>query len=51
MFLLSNLPYTDPFLAPWLVDVVRHSVVQTLCDPMDCNTPGFPVLHQLPEFA
>ena len=22
-----------------------------LCDPMDCNTPGFPVLHYLPEFA
>ena len=21
----------------------------TLCDPMDCNTPGFPVHHQLPE--
>ena len=23
----------------------------TLCDPMDCNTPGFPVLHQLLEFT
>ena len=23
----------------------------TLCDPMDCNTPGFPVHHQLPELA
>ena len=23
----------------------------TLCDPMDCSTPGFPVLHHLPEFA
>ena len=23
----------------------------TLCDPMDCSTPGFPVLHCLPEFA
>ena len=22
-----------------------------LCDPMDCSTPGFPVLHQLPELA
>ena len=22
----------------------------TLCDPMDCSTPGFPVHHQLPEF-
>ena len=23
----------------------------TLCDPMGCSTPGFPVLHHLPEFA
>ena len=23
----------------------------TLCDPMDYSTPGFPVHHQLPEFA
>ena len=23
----------------------------TLCNPMDCSTPGFPVLHCLPEFA
>ena len=23
----------------------------TLCDPMNCTTPGFPVLHYLPEFA
>ena len=23
----------------------------TLCDPMDCSTPGFPVHHQLPERA
>jgi len=22
-----------------------------LCDPMDCGMPGFPVRHQLPEFA
>ena len=21
------------------------------CDPMNCSTPGFPVLHNLPEFA
>ena len=30
------------------------SVVQScpaLCDPMDCSTPGFPVLHYLPEFV
>ena len=23
----------------------------TLCDPMDCSTPGFPVPHYLLEFA
>ena len=31
-----------------------NSVAQsclTLCDPMDYNTPGFPVHHQLPELA
>ena len=32
----------------------HHSVTQscpTLFDPMDCSTPGFPVLHYLPEIA
>ena len=28
-----------------------HSVMSTLCNPMDCNTPGFPVLHYLPDCA
>ena len=23
----------------------------TLCDPMDCSTPGLPVLHYLPQFS
>ena len=23
----------------------------TLCDPMDCSTPGLPVYHHLPEFT
>ena len=23
----------------------------TICDPMDCSTPGFPVHHQLPELT
>ena len=30
------------------------SVIQsclTLCNPMDCSMPSFPVLHYLPEFA
>ena len=29
---------------------ISHSVV-SLCDPMDCSTPGLPVHHQLPEFT
>ena len=40
---------------PLLVGVfLFFSVAQlclTLCDPMDCGRPGFPVLHYLPEFA
>ena len=42
----------------WFVDYfycyVFGSVGQscpTLCNPMDCSTPGFPVDHHLPEFA
>ena len=34
--------------------MVCYSVAQlclTLCDPMDCSTPGFPVLHDLLKFA
>ena len=36
------------------LSVQFSSVVQlcpTLCDPMDCSTPGLPVHHQLPEFT
>ena len=29
---------------------VAHSCL-TLCNPMDYSMPGFPVHHQLPEFA
>ena len=38
----------------WFSSVHFSSVAQscpTLCDPMDCNMPGFPVHHQLPELA
>ena len=37
-----------------LSDVQFSSVTQscpTLCDPMDCSMPGFPVHHHLPEPA
>ena len=36
------------------LSVLFSSVTQscpTLCDPMDCSMPGFPVHHQLPELA
>ena len=41
----------------WLLfskDAQFSSVAQpcpTLCNPMDCSTPGFPVHHQLPKLA
>ena len=28
-----------------------HSVMSDFCDPMDRSMSGFPVLHQLPQFA
>ena len=31
------------------VKVVQSLSYIWLCDPMDCNTPDFPVLHHLPE--
>ena len=45
--------------SPWYTEGVsvfirRCSVTQScliLCDPMDYSTPGFPVLHYLPELA
>ena len=33
------------------VVVQSPSRVPSLCDPMDCSTPGLPVPHHLPEFA
>jgi len=39
----------------WPEDPVQFSSVaqlcSTLCDPMDCSTPGFTVHHQLLEFT
>ena len=37
-----------------MVSVQFSSVAQwcpTVCDRMDCSTPGFPVHHQLPELT
>ena len=40
----------------WYIYTMEYSVslvtqsCLTLCDPMDCSTPGLPVHHELPEF-
>ena len=42
-------------MASSLISSVQFSSVAqscpTLCDPMNCSMPGFPVHHQLPEFT
>ena len=39
-------------LSEMFSDQFSHSVLSlTLCDPMDCSTPGLPVHHRLSEFA
>ena len=52
-FCLEN-PHGQRSLGGYSPSVQFSSVVQsclTLCDPMDCSTPGLPVHHQLPELA
>ena len=44
---------TEPWGKPHWVSQFS-SVTQsclTLCNPLDCSAPGFPVFHYLPEFA
>ena len=51
-WLLSCYKGRDEYLQPNFCSV--SSVAQscpTLCDAIDCSTPGFPVHHQHPEFA
>ena len=43
-----------PISVYWPFSVQLSSVTQscpTLCEPIDCSTPGFPVHQQLPELA
>ena len=35
----------------WEAVLIVVQSYPSLCDPMDCSMPGFPVLHHLPEFA
>ena len=48
-------PSTDEWIKKmWYIYMKYFSVTKsylTLCNPMDCSTPGFPVLHYLLEFA
>ena len=49
---LLSLPFFSPHLLTVYLFVQFSSVAQsclTLCDPMDCSTPGLPVHHQLLE--
>ena len=55
--------FLESFYHKWVQNFVERfyyiyqsvrSVAQscpTLCDPMDCSTPGFPVHHKFPELA
>ena len=55
----SELNSCDRVLRVWkpqlfILSVQFSSVAQscpTLCNPMNCSTPGLPVHHQLPEFT
>ena len=42
-------PLGKPFSSLQLSSVTQSCL--TFCDPMDCNTPGFPVHHQLLDLA
>ena len=45
----SKLAYLHEFYSVQFSSVTQSCL--TLCDPMNCSTPGLPVHHQLPEFT
>ena len=50
----TRFPVYGAFVSTSRRKVRISSVAQscpTLCDPMDCSKPGFPVHHELPELA
>ena len=59
--MLSMAPVLFPYLIPHIganttfINIsCSRSITQsclTLCDPVDCSTPGFSVLHHLQELA
>ena len=46
----SNLNKINNVVLDYRFSLIAQSCL-TLCDPMDCSTPGFPVYHQLLEFT
>ena len=48
-FLPSDPPGKPNFILEYCCLVAQSCLA--LCDPKSCSTPGFPVLHYLPEFA
>ena len=52
---LINTYSKNELILLWCTFRVQFSAVAhlcvTLCNPMDCSTPGLPVHHQLPEFT
>ena len=48
--LVSSVQQSDSDICMYSCCSVAKSL-STLCDPTDCSIPGFPVPHQLPEFA
>ena len=48
----SHKPYINGCLiAIWLLLLVSAQLCPTLCNPMDCSIPDFPVPHHLTKFA
>ena len=51
-FWITTSPYlTTPLLLAGSNYCSVAQLYPTLCDPMDCSMPGFPVLHYLPAFT
>ena len=46
LYCISSFPYQNT-----LQFSLVAQLCPTLCDPMNCSTPGLPVHHQLPEFT
>ena len=46
-----EIPQTSPRISQAVQSSSVPQSYPTLCDPMDCSMPGFPVHHQLSEFT